>query len=278
MVQTRKMELHEGVIIIAVVAVSSVIFYKVYRFAMRGKTYEEAIAEQRKLPLEHLLLGRSGKDKNKDKKQKKVGKKVKEKPSEKEKSEHSTKVNVASKVDSTSKNPVSAINKADVTLKASNNTAPSKINVANPNVHLEKHRAVEFGKPEAEVVDDQAIVQQDENKVKKKKKADKGILLNKDEVSPVDVRAVKDEPSSPFTINHFEEKKPKDEFLKRKCSEVSSTAASAEPEPEDIQVDLRSEVVTSTVIAAPQEIKRKKKKSDLLTLQQMGSVALLVYL
>ncbi|KAG8236185.1 hypothetical protein J437_LFUL013451 [Ladona fulva] len=69
-------------------------------------------------------------------------------------------------------------------------------------------------------------------------------------------------PSQSITSKRKNQRK----FLKRKCSEVSSTAASAEnpplPKPEDIQAELRSE-------AAPQEKKRRKKKSDLLTLQQM---------
>nr|CAD7445131.1 unnamed protein product [Timema bartmani] len=65
------------------------IFVIFVMFGMKEKTYDEAIAEQRKMPEENLLLGRSTKDKAKDKKQKKAGKKVKEKPrDEREKNIH----------------------------------------------------------------------------------------------------------------------------------------------------------------------------------------------
>jgi len=66
----------------AAVAASAAIIYFIMAVGMKEKTYEEAIAEQRNRPDEHLLLGRAGratKDKHKDKKVKKTGKKVKEK-------------------------------------------------------------------------------------------------------------------------------------------------------------------------------------------------------
>lgn len=62
-------------------------------FGMKEKTYEEAIAEQRKMPEENLLLGRSAKEKSKEKKLKKQGKKVKEKA---DKESSSSKINQAS--------------------------------------------------------------------------------------------------------------------------------------------------------------------------------------
>ncbi|CAD6229982.1 GSCOCG00006673001-RA-CDS [Cotesia congregata] len=74
-----------------VVVVSAAVILLVSIFGIKEKSYEEAIAEQRKLP-DDLLLGK--KDKGKDKKHKsKTGKKVKEKKDEKDdksddKSEH----------------------------------------------------------------------------------------------------------------------------------------------------------------------------------------------
>lgn len=311
---------------------------------MRGKTYEEAIAEQRKMPLEHLLLGRGGKDKNKDKKPKKVGKKVKEKPAEKEKAEQQSKVvsSAPPKAEGAQKNAANTVNKVETVSKTASNAAPAKATVlaSHPTtVHSDKHRAVEFGKPEAEFVSE-SVPQDENNKPKKKKKVEKGgmkpILLNRDEVSPVDVSAVKDEPETPRTANHFEESKPKDEFLKRKHSEeVANPAAKpkekskapvvekAQPDSSDSKVKVPvvekeqakhvekvgsganrsstpvqqallsggseqeesnghevsndvnnqapqpTQLVSSTGTVLP-ETKRKKKKSDLITLQQMA--------
>ncbi|XP_053971640.1 myosin-6 isoform X2 [Hylaeus volcanicus] len=87
------MDLQTGLVYVAVVVVSAVVIVLVSMFGIKEKSYEEAIAEQRKLP-DDLLL--SKKDKGKEKKHKnKAGKKVKEKKEEKdekddreEKSEH----------------------------------------------------------------------------------------------------------------------------------------------------------------------------------------------
>ncbi|XP_076637833.1 uncharacterized protein LOC143349993 isoform X2 [Colletes latitarsis] len=87
------MDLQTGLVCIAVVVISAVVIVLVSMFGIKEKSYEEAIAEQRKLP-DDLLL--SKKDKGKEKKHKnKAGKKVKEKKEEKdekddkeEKSEH----------------------------------------------------------------------------------------------------------------------------------------------------------------------------------------------
>ncbi|KAK7870982.1 hypothetical protein R5R35_012185 [Gryllus longicercus] len=81
------MDLQSALICGGVAAVSAVVIYVISVFSMREKTYEEAIAEQRKLPEENLLLGRSAKDKAKDKKQKKLGKKVKEKTTDQDRNE-----------------------------------------------------------------------------------------------------------------------------------------------------------------------------------------------
>nr|CAD7397038.1 unnamed protein product [Timema poppensis] len=84
------MDIQTGVICVGVAGMSAIAIFVIFvMFGMKEKTYDEAIAEQRKMPEEHLLLGRSTKDKAKDKKQKKAGKKVKEKPrDEREKNIH----------------------------------------------------------------------------------------------------------------------------------------------------------------------------------------------
>jgi ribosome-binding protein 1 len=79
------MDIQTGLIYVGVVVLSAVVIFVISMFGIKEKTYEEAIAEQRNMPEENLLLGRSGKDKTKDKKQKKAGKKVKEKLTEHEK-------------------------------------------------------------------------------------------------------------------------------------------------------------------------------------------------
>ncbi|XP_015597971.1 kinectin isoform X4 [Cephus cinctus] len=85
------MDLQTGLVCVGVVVISAAVILLVSMFGIKEKSYEEAIAEQRKLP-DDLLLGK--KDKGKEKKHKnKAGKKVKEKKEEKdekeeEKSEH----------------------------------------------------------------------------------------------------------------------------------------------------------------------------------------------
>jgi len=79
------MDIQTGLVCVGVVVLCAVVIFVISMFGIKEKTYEEAIAEQRNMPEENLLLGRSGKDKVKDKKQKKTGKKVKEKPTEREK-------------------------------------------------------------------------------------------------------------------------------------------------------------------------------------------------
>ncbi|XP_014597908.1 PREDICTED: myosin-6 isoform X4 [Polistes canadensis] len=77
------MDMQTTLICIGIVIISAVSILLISLFGMKGKSYEEAIAEQRKLP-DDLLL--SKKDKSKDKKHKnKSGKKVKEKKEKDEK-------------------------------------------------------------------------------------------------------------------------------------------------------------------------------------------------
>ncbi|XP_031831405.1 uncharacterized protein LOC116426511 [Nomia melanderi] len=76
------MDVQTGLVYVAVVVISAAVIVLVSMFGIKEKSYEEAIAEQRKLP-DDLLL--SKKDKSKEKKHKnKAGKKVKEKKEEKE--------------------------------------------------------------------------------------------------------------------------------------------------------------------------------------------------
>ncbi|XP_076749451.1 uncharacterized protein LOC143422582 isoform X3 [Xylocopa sonorina] len=80
------MDLQTGLVCVAVVVISAAVIVFVSLFAIKEKSYEEAIAEQRKFPESDLLL--SKKDKGKEKKHKnKAGKKVKEKKEEKEEKE-----------------------------------------------------------------------------------------------------------------------------------------------------------------------------------------------
>ncbi|XP_015123640.1 kinectin isoform X1 [Diachasma alloeum] len=79
------MDLQGGLAYVGVVVMSAVAIFLISMFGMKEKSYEEAIAEQRKLP-DDLLLGK--KEKGKEKKHKnKAGKKVKEKKEEREEKE-----------------------------------------------------------------------------------------------------------------------------------------------------------------------------------------------
>ncbi|XP_076482209.1 uncharacterized protein LOC117166047 isoform X2 [Bombus vancouverensis nearcticus] len=79
------MDVQTGLVYVAVVVISAAVIVLVSMFGIKEKSYEEAIAEQRKLP-DDLLLNK--KDKSKEKKHKnKAGKKVKEKKEEKEEKE-----------------------------------------------------------------------------------------------------------------------------------------------------------------------------------------------
>jgi ribosome-binding protein 1 len=79
------MDIQTGLICVGAVLISLVVIFVISMFGIKEKTYEEAIAEQRNMPEENLLLGRSNTEKPKDKKRKKAGKRVKEKPTECEK-------------------------------------------------------------------------------------------------------------------------------------------------------------------------------------------------
>ncbi|XP_050465215.1 kinectin isoform X2 [Cataglyphis hispanica] len=76
------MDIQTGLVYIGIVVISAVVIACISTYAMREKSYEEAIAEQRKLP-DDLLSNK--KDRNKEKKHKnKAGKKAKEKKEEKD--------------------------------------------------------------------------------------------------------------------------------------------------------------------------------------------------
>ncbi|XP_063235635.1 ribosome-binding protein 1-like isoform X9 [Bacillus rossius redtenbacheri] len=142
------MDIQTGIICLGVAGISAVAIFVIFvMFGMKEKTYDEAIAEQRKMPEENLLLTRA-KEKSKEKKQKKAGKKVKEKPAEAEKSSR------------------------------------SEVGNAPASQATEKPSRVEFGEPEAEVINERPL-QEDHKKMKKKKDKVKPILLNKDEHTPI---------------------------------------------------------------------------------------------
>nr|XP_046477367.1 kinectin-like isoform X2 [Neodiprion pinetum] len=77
------MDVQTGLICVSLVVVSAAVILFVLMFGMKEKTYDEAIAEQRKLP-DDLLIGKREKGKEKKHKNKAGGKKVKEKKEEKE--------------------------------------------------------------------------------------------------------------------------------------------------------------------------------------------------
>ena len=179
------MDIQTGLVCLGLVILSGVVLFVISIFGMREKTYEEAIAEQRKMPDEALLLGRP-KDKNKDKNKKRQGKKVKEKPNkEKAKDKEPMKNQSSTETD---------------------NELQQK--------ELEQH--VNFVEPEAKVITDNTPPPQHEEKKKKKKEKVKPILVNKED--PIVVNEEVPDPEVP--ANHFEEIVPKDDLQLKLSSSV----------------------------------------------------------
>lgn len=177
------MDIQTGLVCVGLVILSGAVLLVISVFGMQEKTYEEAIAEQRKMPEDALLLGRPNKDKSKDKKQKRQGKKVKEKPSKNASAKESVK-------------------------------SQSSTETENEAVQKENEQHVNFNSPEAEVVPVGNPPQQEEKKKKKKEKV-KPILLNKED--PIAINE-KDQTAS---LNHFGDTVPKDDLELKKTASVS---------------------------------------------------------
>lgn len=85
-----EMDVQTGLVCVGFVVLSGAVLIIISMLGMKEKTYEEAIAEQRKMPEDALLLRRPAKSKSKDKKPQRTGKKVKEKKKEAVKQQSST--------------------------------------------------------------------------------------------------------------------------------------------------------------------------------------------
>ncbi|PNF18801.1 hypothetical protein B7P43_G01640 [Cryptotermes secundus] len=243
------MDIQTSLIYAGVVVLSAAVIFVISMFGIKEKTYEEAIAEQRNMPEENLLIGHSNKDKPKDKKQKKTGKKVKEKPTEREKKQSEV-------VSSAPAQPVS-----------------------------QEKCHVDFGEPEAEVLSERSP---QEDKKKKKKEKVKPILLNKDEQSQIvevaPVPANHFEEIQPKDDLLLKQKGNKDDLVGKGDKAIVEkmveplTVPDKGPAKQPIaKVEKKPEKVTATVIQQeqatppqPSKERNKKKRSELATLQQMS--------
>ncbi|XP_021931547.1 ribosome-binding protein 1 [Zootermopsis nevadensis] len=244
------MDVQTGLVCAGVFVLSVVVIFVVSMFGIKEKTYEEAIAEQRNMPAENLLLGRSGKDKTKDKKQKKAGKKVKEKPTEQEKKQ------------------------SEAVLSAS--TQPTS----------QEKTHVDFNEPEAEVVSER-LPQGDKKKNKKEKV--KPILLNKDEESLVaeslPVPANHFEVIQPKDDLLLKQKGSKGDLIDKGGDTAfvetvvgpPSAPEKAPSKQSTVKADKKAEKLAATTVQQeqatpppPSKERNKKKRSELATLQQMS--------
>lgn len=180
------MDAQTCLICVVLVVISGAVLFFIAMFSMQEKTYEEAIAEQRKMPNDELLFGKSSKE-NKNKKRKRQGKKVKEKP--------------------TSNKVVN--NKKNVKKQSSSETNFKLDHKEN------EHSHVNFLTPEAEVLNEVNSLSHLSNK--KGKEKIKPILINKKEPAAVKIKTTpKDLP-----VNHFIEIIPKDDLQLKLIANVS---------------------------------------------------------
>jgi len=246
------MDIQTGLVYVGVVALSAVVIFVISMFGIKEKTYEEAIAEQRNMPEENLLLGRSGKDKVKNKKQKKAGKKVKEKPTEQEKKQSE---------------PVSSV----------------------PDQPFSQEKShTDLQEPETEVVNKQPP-QEDKKKKKKEKERVKLVVLNINEqghvieVSPVPANHL--EEIQPKGDQQLKQKRAKEDLIVLGGdTAVLDTAVQPPSAPEKVPTkqptdkgNKKEDKATATAVAQeqptpfpPSKDRNKKKRSELATLQQMS--------
>lgn len=244
------MDIQTGLVYVGVVVLSAVVIFVISMFGIKEKTYEEAIAEQRNMPEENLLLGRIGKDKVKDKKQKKAGKKVKEKPTEREKKQ------------------------------------PEAVSSAPAQPSSQEKSRMDFQEPETEVVNKGP--RQDDRKKKKKERV-KPVPLSVSEQSHVievlSVPANHLEEIHPKGDQQLKQKGAKEDLIvKGRDTTVVDTAAQPPSAPEKVPAkqhtgksDKRVDKATATEAQQeqatpppPSKDRNKKKKSELATLQQMS--------
>ena len=179
------MDVQTGLLCILLFIISGGVVYFITVYGMQEKTYEEAIAEQRKMPKDVLGLGRQNKDKGKNKKQKRQGKKAKEKTS--------------------NSKPVPEKKNNSKSLNANNTKVNFKENEPNH---------VNFLTPEAKVlskVDNSVKLE----KIKKKEQI-KPILVTKNQA---DVKSKIGQ--NDVTVNHFSEIIPKDDLQLKLINKVS---------------------------------------------------------
>ncbi|XP_063235641.1 ribosome-binding protein 1-like isoform X14 [Bacillus rossius redtenbacheri] len=259
------MDIQTGIICLGVAGISAVAIFVIFvMFGMKEKTYDEAIAEQRKMPEENLLLTRA-KEKSKEKKQKKAGKKVKEKPAEAEKSSR------------------------------------SEVGNAPASQATEKPSRVEFGEPEAEVINERPLQKEDLNvktseeipEVKetvasvgdgKKSGGSKGTggkadkqTSGKSEKQGAQKLPEKNPSSAKVdkvaaAASHATTKSEKQEPLSTEKSAATAEKISPPQKPEKSVPAPKVEKVVEhgTPPAISKERSKKKKNTDLATLQQMS--------
>ncbi|KAJ3648678.1 hypothetical protein Zmor_020462 [Zophobas morio] len=248
------MDIQIPFIFVSLFSLASVVLIFIYKFGIKEKSYEEALAEQRQQT--HILLGI--KPKLKEKKSKKLSKKVQSVPKEKSPQETEVVKEVVEQVESNQKN-----------------------------VDSQKKPHVEF-KEDTEDVSTKTVV----NKKQPKKDKVRPILINK-ENSENDVEKLVNTDSVTCPANHFEELHPKDDFeLFRSISgeetvkeetektvssaDVTSQKQNSKKQPERDPPPAPKEEAPSTIPPTVNSVvpnvgkEKKKKKSELNTIQQLA--------
>ncbi|XP_018304998.1 kinectin isoform X3 [Mycetomoellerius zeteki] len=266
------MDVQTGLVYVGIVVLSAAVIAFISMFGIREKSYEEAIAEQRKLP-DDLLSNK--KDKNKEKKHKnKAGKKVKEKKEEKDDKEDKDERADHVQFEETpqilpSELPVQENNKGNKKKGKLEKIKPILVNKDEPSVIVTElnpsqpplveanHFDVIHPKDDLELVRSQSQITQTETveKVNKSPKdtPTKSKKNNKDPVKKKDEN--KDEKQDTVTYNNTSANK---EAMKEALRDVK--------EQKEMPIKEVKEVVKEVIQQLPnKEPKKTKKKNDILS-------------
>ncbi|XP_011062333.1 PREDICTED: kinectin isoform X6 [Acromyrmex echinatior] len=264
------MDVQTGLVYVGIVVLSAAAIAFISMFGIREKSYEEAIAEQRKLP-DDLLS--SKKDKNKEKKHKnKAGKKVKEKKEEKDDKEDKDERSDHVQFEETpqilpSEPPVQESNKGNkkkgklekikpiLVNKDEPSVIVTELNPSQPSLAEANHFDVIHPKDDLELVRSQSQITQTET-VEKVNKSPKDTPTkkknNKDAVKKKDEN--KDEKQDTVTYNNTSNK----EAMKEALRDIK--------EQKEMPIKEVKEVVKEVIQQLPnKEPKKTKKKNDILS-------------
>ncbi|XP_043272558.1 kinectin-like isoform X3 [Venturia canescens] len=289
------MDLHTSLVYVAVVVVSAFVIFLVSVYGIKEKSYEEAIAEQRKLPDDHLLMGK--KEKGKDKKHKnKTGKKAKEKKEDKEEKEEKTEHAAAVHFDETptvlppeptfmevgkgakKKNKIERVkpilvNKDDSSVHVAELTEPENpLTEANhfdriqpkDSLELIRSHSRETASVQQAVQSEPIINKSPKETPSKTKKNVKEPVKKKEESKDEKKEAVVASASAPQQQQQQQVVKELAKELKEVVKETITVTASSTPAPVNTTAPAVSKETKDAVQPSNKETKKGKKKNDIL--------------